>query len=477
MGIQVTRSGMQTTIQDQGRSGYQRYGFSVSGAMDQFSYRLANLLVGNTHNEAVIEMAVQGGSFSFSEPTTLAITGADCSPRLNGVPITMYQAVHVEAGDELTTDLLKSGMFSYVGFFGGLKIPEVMGSQSTSTRYGIGGLEGRALKSGDTIQFKTISNTLIESQSIIMSLEILSDLFDSEIIRYVPTEDDTHFEEGTQELFCQNDYSVSVKADRMGYRLEGQAVEPDHQQESLSEATVLGDIQIPPDGKPIVLLADRQTTGGYPVIGTICSVDIPKMVQCRPGKKITFVSIPLKEAQDLLAEQEELFSQWAAQLTDPERKEVSEKVSNDKLKQDNHIEWNPDQIKDVIRRVDKSKLTYFSYESNLVKVKLDKRQPQLELPESDRLGENTPVEKPDTELIQSTLVGVYFTHSERGNQLYIKEGDHVVVGQVVGRIEALKISNDVIAFTNGIVRSIYVENDQMVEYGMPLMEVELDSES
>ncbi|MCC5894448.1 MAG: 5-oxoprolinase/urea amidolyase family protein [Alkalibacterium sp.] len=479
MGIQITSSGMHTTVQDQGRNGYQRYGFSVSGAMDSFSYRLANFLAGNTDQEAVLEMAGTGASFIFTESNTLAVTGAECCPKLDGRALKMNQPVWVEAGVELTTGVIKNGTFSYIAFAGGLHIPEVMGSQSTSTRYGVGGLYGRTLRIDDEIAFKApLKSGQVKGLERGLSLNA-PEKKEVTTIRFIMGSEPDLFSKTATETFLDTAYTVSSQSDRMGYRLKGSRIGTDQQQDSLSEGTVLGDIQIPPDGQPIVLMADRQTTGGYPVIGTITTVDIPKMVQCTPGEKVRFLPISLEEAHDLLKQQEEWFKSF-------EENRLSLKNGNAsfKEKQSSELtvfeEWDNEKIKDIISVVDKSTLTLFTYKDDRIRIRIDKQQ-QV----TDVMSEDAPV--PETEepsvpeqstfTIYSNLVGLFFSRPHPDAPPFVVEGESVRADQTVARVEILNIQYDILAGTNGIIQSFFVENDQAIQYGQPLIELTVQEEA
>lgn len=380
MGIRVTSRGMQTTVQDKGRTGFQRYGFSVSGAMDQTAFKLANLIVGNDLDEAVLEMTLLGSSFIFTEDTVIALTGADCQPVLNGRAIDTYRAYLVNKGDELKTGPIMVGIFSYIAFDGGLDIPKVMDSYSTSTRFSIGGFDGRALEEGDyleskatDISFKRMAGRRVHSLTESRSSGPVN-------IRVIPSSEQPALTNVIRDSFYTQKYTISSKSDRMGYRLEGKRIEMDEQISVISEGTVWGDIQVPPDGQPIILMADRQTTGGYPVIGTVCSVDRSKLVQCSPGTEIQFTQINVEEAQTLFKKQKSWFKQQQERLNDLALKskqsgEVSGVLARNK-------------IDDLINIIKDSSFTQFSYSDKQIKLDIDHQSVMVQEKESTNQPED-----------------------------------------------------------------------------------------
>ncbi|UQS86590.1 biotin-dependent carboxyltransferase family protein [Nicoliella spurrieriana] len=298
----VIDAGLQTTIQDLGRFNHQIDGFPTSGCMDQFACKIANLLVGNAVDAAVLEVCITGGTFQFESETFIAFTGGDFALTLNGKSINPNRAIMVQRSDILKIGYANSGRYGYLAIAGGILIPVVMDSRSTTTRIGIGGLHGRSLQAGDCIPISS-NNTLDEfafRQSPLKSPVSVNNYI---TIRFVKGPQWEQFEQADVKTFLGQSYQVSSAADRMGYRLIGKPIKTSAAN-MLSEATVFGGIQISSDGKPIVLLADRQTTGGYPVIGVIISVDIPKFVQSQTNRLIKFDLVSFEDANDELLKQQ-----------------------------------------------------------------------------------------------------------------------------------------------------------------------------
>lgn len=300
MGIKVLLPGALTTVQDLGRFGYQQFGIPCSGVMDQRAYRTANALLENKHNEAVLELTLFGGSYQFEETTVIAITGADMYPAINGTPCPMYRPVLVPAGGTLSFGMAKSGCRTYLAVSGGIDVPEVMGSRSTNMKCKIGGYQGRALLAGDVLPIGAIRTPYeyLEGKRA-EAPDYPCDL----VIRVIEGPQADCFSGNGISAFYHSTYTVSEQSDRMGCRLTGPAIESKNGTDIISDGIVFGSIQVTSSGMPIILLADRQTTGGYAKIATVCTADLPLLAQAKPGDTIRFRAISLADAQALLASQ------------------------------------------------------------------------------------------------------------------------------------------------------------------------------
>jgi antagonist of KipI len=317
--IKVAKPGLLSTVQDLGRYGFQKYGVIVSGSMDPIAHRISNWLVGNDENEAVIEMTLTGPVLEFQETSLISICGGDLSPSIDGQPVPLWRSVLVKKGSTLKFGGCKSGARAYLALAGGIDVPSVMNSRSTYLRAEIGGLEGRSLKEGDLLH----SGEVLEgSQEIIeyltpyledghfteidwsISSEFISIHRSQKAIRVMEGPEFDLFTEDSRQAFFEKPFKVSPQSDRMGYRLEGTKLDLVQDTDMISEAVSFGTIQVPSDGNPIILLADRQTTGGYPRIGQIASVDLPLIAQTKPGEELSFTLITREEAQRLLIDRE-----------------------------------------------------------------------------------------------------------------------------------------------------------------------------
>ncbi|MFB9331038.1 biotin-dependent carboxyltransferase family protein [Paenibacillus aurantiacus] len=365
MSVQVIRPGLMTTVQDLGRPGLQRFGMTPGGAMDTLAMRIANMLTGNNEWEAVLEATMIGPQLVFERDALIAITGGDLSPAIDGEPAPMNRPLCVSAGSMLAFGQPRRGCRAYVAIAGGLGVPVVMGSRSTYIRAGLGGYEGRALQAGDRLTLRTSEGlgfrmalhdrqALATGRSFVASPWSAAELHPWErfisaagdaqaertrglaipdtgspsgersggeqhlaagsasdarrpvtaIVRVLPGTHEALFDEESVRAFFGEAFAVAPQSDRMGYRLSGARLSLRRSVELLSEAVAFGTVQVPPDGNPIVLMADRQTTGGYPRIAQVASVDLPLLAQLKPGDWVVFEAATAGEAERLLLARE-----------------------------------------------------------------------------------------------------------------------------------------------------------------------------
>ena len=293
--VSVLNPGQYTTVQDRGRIGYQRYGMPVSGAMDHDALATANALLGNLPEAAALEATYTGPTLVFHRETTIALAGADFEARLNDHPIKLHQAISVSTGDKLTCGKARQGARLYIAFSGGIDLPPVMGSRSTYARAAIGGLCGRPLKRGDTLALLPAKATPSPRPPIRKPLPGPGDA----IIRIIAGPEAKRFTTHGLSQFLSGRYCVAPESDRMGIRLRGNAIERKDHSQMLSAGTAFGSIQVPPDGLPIILMADRQTTGGYPRIANVITADLPQLAQLAPGATLRFREVTLDIATQL----------------------------------------------------------------------------------------------------------------------------------------------------------------------------------
>ncbi len=319
MSIQVLRAGLLTSIQDLGRQGYQKYGVIVNGGMDSYSLRIANLLVGNEEGEGVLEITLLGPSLQVAKHTLLAITGGNLSPTINGQPVPMWRPVYIQQDSILNFGACQSGCRSYLAVAGGYDILKIMGSKSTYLRAGIGGFQGRALQAGDTLPLGCRNETAKQFIQQLASKKtrdsFLSTPWYAEkkhiprdaqniMVRITRGNQFEQFTANSQQQFLDSAFQVKTQSDRMGYRLAGPILALANPLEMISEAVTFGTVQVPPDGNPIILLADRQTAGGYPKIAQVAIADLPSIAQARPGNNIRFQEISLETAERLYLKKE-----------------------------------------------------------------------------------------------------------------------------------------------------------------------------
>ncbi|EHS86992.1 Allophanate hydrolase subunit 2 [Limosilactobacillus gastricus PS3] len=305
--MRIIHPGPFTTVQDLGRTQSQVAGFPASGALDRQAAEIGNALVNNRDEAAVLEFFLQGPTIYFTHATYIALTGAQLVATLDGQTIPMYRCQRVQAGQILTIGQLHAGQVAYLAVSGGVRVPRVLGSRSTTTRIQLGGLNGRILESGDRLPVMQCELMPAYYHRTTEALP-LPDLAEPLRLRILKGPQWSWFDQATQAQFINSQYEVTKDADRMGYRLSGPQL-PTPDKSMLSAATVFGGIQVPNGGQPIVLLADRQTTGGYPLIAVLATVDIRLLAQSRPGQAIQFELIDLEEAQALIRERSHSQSQ------------------------------------------------------------------------------------------------------------------------------------------------------------------------
>lgn len=295
--VKVISPGALTTVQDAGRFGFLQSGISVSGVMDSYSHRAANLLVDNPQEEAVLEVTLMGPVLEFQCSTRIAVTGAMMQPKLNDQPVPMWQTIPVREGDRLSFSGIQGGCRAYIAFAGGLDVPVIMGSKSTNLKAQMGGFEGRMLKRDDVVPLKAPSG---EAKLWAASEEWIPKFPTQITLRAVlGPQEDLFTEEGIAS-FLNTEYLVTPANDRMGYRLEGEEITHKAGADIVSDGIVMGAVQVPSSGQPIILMADRQTTGGYTKIATVVTADLPLLAQAQAGTKIRFERVSVEEAQQLL---------------------------------------------------------------------------------------------------------------------------------------------------------------------------------
>ena len=302
MSISILKPGVQTTVQDIGRYGYSHFGISSSGAADLFSFRLGNIIVGNTEELAGIEMTLLGADFQFNSDAVIAITGSPFNLSLDRQEIPYNQSIHVKKNQILSVGITKGGARSYLLVKGGIKTENYLNSKTTHVMSGMGGFMGRPLKKGDMLEID--ENSKINITDISNNL----DEIDTSIIRINKGLQSSYFSDSTWAAFTSKMFTVSEVFSRMGIRLKGNPIHSSKGNEILTEGIPLGAIQVPGGGEPIISFVEHQTTGGYPKIANVISADLCKVGQLKPGDKFQFELISFEDAEILRLEQEAIFN-------------------------------------------------------------------------------------------------------------------------------------------------------------------------
>ena len=306
--FEILSPGILTTVQDLGRYGFGRYGVAPSGALDSFSLRIANLLVGNPEDEACLEAMLLGPVVKALDDVVIAVTGGDFQPRCNKQPIEMWRSHVLKKNDILSFETTVSGFRAYIAVGGGIDVPVVMRSKSTNLPSGFGGFEGRSLKKNDVVCQASPPENLGDRGRVFNPhwIPSYSHMWNIRII-WGPQED--HFPDTSRTAFLEAEYAMSPESDRTGIRLLGPKIErrPDIDESIISEGVISGCIQIPGDGKPIIILGET-VTGGYCKIATVISADLHLLGQIKPGDKIQFSSVSPDEARRSLDDMEDRIS-------------------------------------------------------------------------------------------------------------------------------------------------------------------------
>lgn len=303
MAIIVIKPGMLPTVQDSGRWGFQSRGVPVAGPMDPVSHRLANALVGNPRDAAALEITLIGPELEFESERIVAVAGAEFDVTVDGKPAPSTAAFIVAPGMHVRFGARQRGARAYLAISGGIAVPPTLGSRSTHVISAMGGLDGRPLRAGDRLPLGQVAKTSGAArppeEPIIPLPEKRAEL------RVVPGPQQEYFAADALDVLQSGPYTIASNSDRMGFRLSGPRLVHARNPDIISDATPLGALQVPASGQPILLMADRQTTGGYPKIATVIAADMARAGQLGPGDEIVFAPCTMKEALAALIAQEQ----------------------------------------------------------------------------------------------------------------------------------------------------------------------------
>jgi biotin-dependent carboxylase-like uncharacterized protein len=421
-GITVVDGGMLSTVQDLGRVGSQRYGVPVAGAMDGWALRAANRLVGNADGTAALEITLAGPTLTFDVEAEIAVTGADLGARIDGRPIEMWQSHHVWAGRVLSFRGVRAGIRAYLAVAGGFDVPVVLGSRSTFTRSGFGGFEGRGLRSGDQLP---IGQTGAAHERVLRRLRpgAVPAIGRVHELRVILGPQDDAFTPAGIATFLSETYTVTPQSDRVGCRLAGPPIAHRTGADIVSDGTAFGAVQVTGDGVPIILLADRGTTGGYTKIATIISADLGRVAQAAPGDHVRFVRVELAEACALARAVEQALDQIEA-VAVPAPSE-----SDQVYDEDGAAALAGDAYADLARAI----------------------------------GAVRGAQAAASEVVRAAMPGLVV-------DVFVATGDLVAACQPLVSIEAMKMQNPVRAPRAGRVTRVLVARGATVETGAPLVE-------
>lgn len=294
--LTVVEAGPLTTVQDLGRRGWQRFGISASGAMDGPALQLANALVGNAPGEAGVEVGLTGGSFACEAESCRVALAGGFALQIDGEAADPYCGHLLRRGSRLVIGRAAAGMWGYLAVAGGFEIAPTLGSCSTHTRSGLGGVDGGPLRAGARLPLRRPA--VAEDEPARLLPPALRPAYEGPVrVVFGPQED--RFTAAGKQTLLTAEYRVSAQSDRMGYRLDGPAIAHAGGFNIISDGIANGSIQVPGSGRPIVLLADRQSTGGYPKIATVIQADLPRLAQRRPGEVVRFEAVSVEAAEEL----------------------------------------------------------------------------------------------------------------------------------------------------------------------------------
>ncbi len=492
----VLEPGLLTTVQDLGRPGLARSGVSPGGVLDRAALILGNRLLGNDPGEAALEATLLGPRLRFRGSTVVALTGAALGASLNGARLPRWQPVRIAAGDELAfqplSDADARGVRAYLCIAGGLVLAPVMGSRSTDLFGGFGGWHGRALRAGDALSLGApgLPVDQILARRLAASPPEPGPSVKTRVVLGPQAERFT--EEGVA-AFLGSGYTVSPQADRMGMRLTGPPVTHSRGADLISEGIAHGAVQVPGDGQPIVLLAARQTVGGYPKIATVIGADLDPLGQLRPGDSVHFAAVEPAEARALTLASRAALGEDAVVTTprahagwtppgDPTgRGEGGDGVTN---------AWDPAGVTRLIVALREADVTAFRLEvaAEGLDLKLELRRgaddgflaeseegvavasAADETPAPVSPGSSTPEQSAD--LVTAPLLGVFYRRSAPDQPPLAEVGQRVEAGQPIGVLEVMKTYHEVTTPRAGIVAAFLVDDAQFVEYGQPIARLE-----
>ena len=299
MSVQILKSGILTTVQDLGRNGFRRFSINPNGAMDRSAARLVNVLLGNDENEAVLEIHFPAAEILFEKDSFFALGGADFSATLDDARIENWRAHYAKKGNVLRFPKKISGNRAYLSIKGGFEIKDWLGSASTNLTAKLGGIDGRKLQKDDRLYFKQRTKDNGQSTNNKISNSLFPFYSSFPTVRVIAGAEFESLAESSRDIFLKENFVVSQSSDRMGFRLQGEPIALQDQKEIVSSAVNFGTIQLLPDGQMIVLMSDHQTSGGYPRIANVISVDLPLLAQLGANDRVAFHLVSVDEAESL----------------------------------------------------------------------------------------------------------------------------------------------------------------------------------
>jgi antagonist of KipI len=488
--LQVESPGLLTTVQDQGRYGYARFGVPSSGALDDGALRWANLLVGNTPEAAALEIAFLGPTLTYhgERPLIAALTGADLGATLNGAPIVPWRSFRWEPGDRLTLGGCRVGARAYLAVAGGIATPPALGSRSTDLLGQLGGHEGRALRAGDRLPLDPPEGL---PPLLTLPRELIPTYAVGYVVRVIVGPQEDRVTPTTLNAFFAEPYTIGHASDRMGARLDGPTLTfrtGGPGADILSEGIATGAVQVPANGQPIVLLAGHQTTGGYAKIATVIAADLWQFGQARPGDTIRFREVTPAEARGALEHYHETITAdrllpittGTRSMRDQTTVENRHTLAAELTTSTDEKGWTADAVAELLRRAAEAGVTALDLETSTVRLHLRRGAASDKAPAvpmtDDALTPATPVADtaPDApqDVIAAPVLGIFYRAAKPDQPPLVEVGARVAAGQTVGLIEVMKTFHEVTAEWSAEIVAALVENGAAVQYGQPLFAIE-----
>ena len=499
--LRVVAAGSQTTVQDLGRIGWARFGVAPNGALDEGAIRWANLLVGNEPDAAALEFALLGPAVANDGPTPLvcALTGADFGATVAGAAQPPWRSFLLPPGATLTLGACQRGARGYLAVAGGVAVPLALGSRSTDPRAGIGGIGGRALRAGDRVPLAPPATP--PEMGLALPAARIPAYDAAQIVRVVLGPQDDRFTDDALVTFLSSHYTVTRDADRMGVRLDGPVLLFKGSDSGvadsagggmsgadiISEGVATGAIQVPAHGRPIVLLAARQTTGGYAKIATVIGADLWRLGQARPGDTLRFRAVPVAEAQELAVQGRAAYDPallevipWpnATTTMTPTTEEQAMAAERVRATTTGEAGWTPEAVERLIKRAAALDLTELTLEAPGVRLHLRRGvapapeaapvEASAAASEPPRRAEATPAAPADEFTVTAPLLGVFYRSARQGEPPLVAVGDRVGADQPLGLIEVMKTFHEVTAGRAARVVAIHAADAAPVEYGETL---------
>jgi biotin-dependent carboxylase-like uncharacterized protein len=461
--LTIEQPGLFTTVQDLGRPGLARFGVTRGGAIDRTALILGNRLVGNHADAAGLECTLAGPALRFEQETIFAVTGAHLGAMLEGNPAPRWQPVLAPAGSRLSfaPSPIGAGARAYVTVSGGIATEPALGSRSTDLIGKFGGLEGRALQAGDRLPLgeSRADPEIILRRRLSAEPPILTNRF---TVRVVLGPQDTRFTETGLTTFLTAPYQVTSRSDRTGIRLAGPAIEQANGADLISEGIAYGAIQVPGDGQPIVLLAARQTVGGYVKIATVIGADLDRLGQARSGDEIRFLAISVEEARQATA--------LALRGLDESAIIEIDGDGADSMS-DAGTRWTPDGVIRVIAEAERAGVTHLKLEVASAGITLEIARGGSTDSGAVLATGDTPATDDRFVAVKAPVLGTFYRRPNPEADPFVTVGQSVAEGDQIGLIEVMKNYHEVTAPAAGIVTEILATDGDYVEYGQALASI------